>query len=101
MNRKKVDYEIHVYNMRGGGSWFELMLYNDDTPADEYDYISLSDTVDSGALGDTTKGDHSKINLLLLYDDIIAEYPEKKKEKEKENEAEYSENTEDEESDII
>ena len=98
---KKVDYDIHVYVGRGGGSWFELMLYPNDTPEGDYDYISLYSSADHNAFSDITKGDHSNIDLLLLYDDIIARYPEKKKEKEEESEAEYSEKTEDEESDII
>ena len=85
---KKLDYDIHVYAIRGGGSWFELMIWRDEIMSDEYDYISLFETADSQSFRDIAKGDHSAINLLMLYDDIIAANPEKKKEKEENKEAE-------------
>ena len=95
---KKLDYDIHVYAIRGGGSCFELMIWRDEIMSDEYDYISLFETADSQSFRDIAKGDHSAINLLMLYDDIIAANPEKKKEKEENKEVE---NEDDDSQDII
>lgn len=74
----KVDYHYHSGSRRYEGNAIELYFYYHVTSPDDYDYYSLYDTVHVNE-NELIKGDHSGVNLLMLYDDIISKYPEKQK----------------------
>ena len=73
---QQVDYTFHE-GTRASKGFIELKLFYEADPSEDSNHISLFDTVDVSA-DSLIKGEYSEVNLLLLYYEIIARYPDKK-----------------------
>jgi hypothetical protein len=73
---QKVDYIFHE-GTRITKNYIELQFFYTVDSSEENNHISLFDTVNVSA-DSLIKGDYSEVNLLLLYNEIIAGYPDKK-----------------------
>ena len=78
-------FENAGYKDTGGYIFVELEPFK--TYEDE-DITTLLDHVSNDQMDDLIKGDHSEVALLMMYDDIIARYPDKAEKKDKKQDAE-------------
>ena len=76
---QQVDYIFHE-GTRSSKSFIELQFFYTVDSSEENNHISLFDTVNVSA-DSLIKGEYSEVNLLLLYYEIIARYPDKKAKK--------------------